>query len=131
MSKLFLIIVFALFGGFAFAQTPDKKVVPQTQTQAGEKSKSIGVSSAARKSSLNRVPPVAGPKNSENKPDGLKQKIGNGNGEIKSPKPSSTNMHNKPNVRVPKARPNSPIIRPNGLPSNRPSMPKHRPPGGG
>lgn len=133
MGKLFLIFVFTLFSGFAFAQTPSKKVVPQNQpqTQAGEKSKSIGVSSAARKSSLNRVPPVAGQKNSDNRPDGSKPNPGNHNGEMKGPHPGYPNMHNRPNVRVPQARPNSPIIRPNGNPGNRHSMPKHRPPGGG
>ncbi|MDI1322021.1 MAG: hypothetical protein PSV36_04690 [Algoriphagus sp.] len=131
MNKLFLIFVFALFTGFAFAQTPNNKAVPQNQTQAGEKSKSIGVSSAARKSSLNKVPPVAGQKKSDNRPDGTKPNPGSNNGEMKGSKPGSPNMHNRPNVRVPQARPNSPIIRPNGLPGNRPSMPKHRPPGGG
>lgn len=133
MNKLFLIFVFALFTGFAFGQTPAKKVVPQNQqpTQAGEKSKSIGVSSAARKSSLNRVPPAAGQKNPENGPNGSKPNPGTHKGEMKGPQHGSPNMHNRPNVRVPQARPNSPVIRPNGPPGNRPSMPKHRPPGGG
>ncbi len=131
MNKLFLIFVFALFTGFAFAQTPNKKAVPQNQTQVGEKSKSIGVSSAARKSSLNKVPPVAGQKKSDNRPDGSAPNPANHKGEIKGQKPGPANMHNRPNVRVPLARPNSPVIRPNGPPSKRPSMPKHRPPGGG
>ena len=133
MSKLFLIFIFTLFSGFAFAQTPAKKVVPQNQpqTQVGEKSKSIGVSSAARKSSLNKVPPASGQNNSENRTDGSKPNPGNHNGEMKGSQPRSPNMHKRPNLRVPQSRPNSPVIRPNGLPGNRPSMPKHRPPGGG
>lgn len=133
MGKLFLIFVFTLFAGFAFAQTPEKKVVPQKQqsTQAGDKSKGIGVSSAARKSSLNRVPTAAGKKNPENRPDGSKPNPGNSKGEIKGSQPGSPNMHKRPNVRVPQARPNSPVIRPNGPPGNRPSMPRQKPPGGG
>lgn len=117
---LLAMLFFAPELAWAQAEAP-KKTVP-AQVQSGEGPKKVGISSAARRSSLPAVgQPGAHTKGDPNQPNGM--------GGKKPGHPGGMDP-NRPNVRgVPKTRPGGPITRPGGGPRHRPTGPKLRPPG--
>jgi hypothetical protein len=131
MTRIVLLLVFLFASGITVAQKePVKKAVP-AQVQPGEPAKKVGISSAARRSSLPGTMTPAGKAERDGKSpsaDGPKKHVpGNGGGP-----------GNRPDVRVPKSRPGGPITRPSGgpgmrpnvPPGTRPTAPRQRPPGG-
>lgn len=130
MTRIVLLLMFLFASGFAVAQTETVKKAVPSQVQAGEAGKKVGISSAARRSSLPRTMSPAGKSERDGKnlgADGPKKHVPNGGGPT-----------NRPDVRVPKSRPGGPITRPTGgpgarpnvPPGTRPTTPRQRPPGG-
>jgi len=114
-------LFFAPLLAWAQAEAP-KKPVP-AQAQSAEPPKKVGISSAARRSSLPAATqPAAKPNEGPNQSNQV--------GGKKTGNPGGMNP-NRPNVRgVPKTRPGGPITRPGGIPGQRPLRPRLRPPGG-
>ena len=111
---MFRILVFFMLLGFAgksYAQEAASTKPKPVQVQTPDKTKKVGISSASRKNNL----PVQVPSNAGNS-SVQKGKTGVPNGSHPT----------RANVRVPKARPSNPIVRPNTMP--RP--PRTKPPGG-
>lgn len=132
MIRILGFLVFLLVSGMVSAQTDAVKKPVPAQSQAGEAGKKVGISSAARRSSMPGAIKPGGAKaeRDANSPgaDGTKKHVpGNGSGP-----------GNRPDVRVPKTRPGGPITRPSGTPGTRPTVPpgtrptgpRQRPPGG-
>lgn len=131
MIRILGFLVLLLVSGMASAQTDASKKAVPAQVQSGEAGKKVGISSAARRSSLpGTMKPGAKAERDANSPgaDGTKKHVpGNGAGP-----------GNRPDVRVPKTRPGGPITRPSGTPGTRPTVPpgtrpnvpRQRPPGG-
>lgn len=130
MIRILGFIVLLLVSGMASAQTDAPKKAVPSQVQSGEPGKKVGISSAARRSSLPGSMKPSGKTNADTdgpKADGPKKHVPNGGGPA-----------NRPDVRVPKNRPGGPITRPTGTPGtrpnvppgSRPTVPRQRPPGG-
>ncbi|RIW13996.1 hypothetical protein D0X99_14390 [Algoriphagus lacus] len=114
------LLLFTANHGWAQSQPP-KRSVP-AQVQSGDNGKKVGISSAARRSSLPAVAqPGAKPNGDPNQPNQM--------GGKKPGHPGGMDP-NRPHVRgVPKTRPGGPITRPGGMPGQRPPGPRLRPPG--
>ncbi|MBS4072676.1 MAG: hypothetical protein KGZ90_15190 [Algoriphagus sp.] len=130
MTRIVLLFVLLFASGITLAQTEAPKKAVPSQVQAGEASKKVGISSAARRSSLPGTINPTGKPNADTdgpKADGPNKHVPNGGGPA-----------NRPEVRVPKNRPGGPITRPTGTPGTRPNVPpgtrptvpRQRPPGG-
>lgn len=172
MKKLFLITSMIVWTGLSYAQNEEKKdpvkpvnteinenaakgkeISNMATTSEGGKEKGMGISSAARRSTLMRDRAAKGAENSEagreraemgaeNAAAGKERaSMGAENGrsvsnqgrpgnQIRPEVPSQA----RPNVTVPQSRPNAPVVRPNKPTPNRPTPPAGRPgglPGGG
>lgn len=122
MIRILLIAMLFFAPQLARAQADvPKKTVP-AQVQSGDNGKKVGISSAARRSSLPAVAqPGAKPNGDPNQPNQM--------GGKKPGHPGGMDP-NRPKVRgVPKTRPGGPITRPGGMPGQRPPGPRLRPPG--
>ena len=137
MNRIVFLLVFLFLSGITLAQTEPVKKVP-TQVQSAEQGKKVGISSAARRSSMpGRVQPNSKVDADPNNPGA--------DGPKNHPHGGAPGNPNRPDVKVPKNRPGGPITRPgvgpggtrpvgprrpNGTPGNRPNGPGQRPPGG-
>lgn len=130
MTRIVLLFVLLFASGICLAQTEAPKKAVPSQVQAVEAGKKVGISSAARRSSLPGTINPTGKTNADTdgpKADGPNKHVPNGGGPA-----------NRPEVRVPKNRPGGPITRPTGTPGTRPNVPpgtrptvpRQRPPGG-
>lgn len=175
MKKLILIPAFVMAVGLAYAQTEEKKdpvrpvnteinenaakgqeISNMGTTLEGGKEKGLGISSAARRSTLIRERAAKGAENSEagreraamgaeNAAAGREranmgaENAERGRGISNQMRPASqvrpeVPAQARPNVTVPQSRPNAPVVRPNVPAPNRPTPPAGRPgglPGGG
>ena len=130
MTRIVLLFVLLFASGICLAQTEAPNKAVPAQVQAGDAGKKVGISSAARRSSMPGSMKPSGKTNADTdgpKADGPKKHVPNGGGPA-----------NRPDVRVPKNRPGGPITRPAGTPGTRPNVPpgtrptvpRQRPPGG-
>jgi hypothetical protein len=169
MKKLFLITSMIVWTGISYAQTEEKKdpikpvnteinenaakgqeISNMATTTEGAKEKGIGISSAARRSTLMRDRAAKGAENSEagreraemgaenaaagrDKASMGADNSGKGRSVSNQVRPGVP-AQARPNVTVPQSRPNAPIVRPNKPAPNRPTPPAGKPgglPGGG
>lgn len=135
MNRIVLLLVFIFSSGIIFAQNAPVNKAVTPQVQPGSQGKKIGISSAARRTTLpDRV-------YTSSEIDPTDPTI---NSPKKHPLGGAPGNPNRPEVRIPKNRPGGPITRPGlgpgnrpdrpqrpgGMPGNRPNAPGQRPPGG-
>ncbi len=136
MIRIVFLLAFLFISGISLAQTENVNKVPQIP--GADQGKKVGISSAARRSSMiGRVQPNSRVDTDPDNPGA--------NGPENHPHGGAPGNPNRPDVKVPKNRPGGPITRPgvgpggtrpvgpgrpNTTPGKRPNAPGQRPPGG-
>ena len=145
MKKLSLLFAFFLVAGLATAQTEETKEVevakaelPEAAAKGAEiselakstelvgKEKGKAISSAARRSSMPNERAASGRANSAKGMEAAEA----GKARSSQMRPATPASSARPNVTVPGARPNAPVVRPNTPAPNRPVTPPGGRPGG-
>jgi hypothetical protein len=98
---------------------------PSSATPAGPRQRGVSISSAARRSSLQN-PPAQGANGHVETTGNAKQGKSIAN-QMRQNRIERPNAGNRPNLRVPAARPSVPVVRPNRPLPNRPIRPIRRP----